>query len=239
MKALLLSAGYGTRLRPLTERIPKCLVEVNGKPLLAYWLELLVSAGIKDILINTHYLNEIVEEYLKNSEFKEYVTITYEEKLLGTAGTLLKNSAFFTDESVMLIHADNLSRFNMNDFINAFTKRPVNVEISMMTFQTDSPKTCGILDVDDDGIVHEMYEKVDNPKSNLANGAVYILSNSVIEFIASLKKDVLDFSIDVLPNFMGKINTYHNDLYHRDIGNLISLKKANKEFPKIYNSDMV
>ncbi|MDA9550042.1 nucleotidyltransferase family protein [Oceanospirillaceae bacterium] len=233
MKALLLSAGYGSRLRPLTEHTPKCLVEINGKPLLAYWLELLVSAGIKDILINTHYLSEAVDNYVQESKFAEFITIAYEEELLGTAGTLLKNNAHFVGEPIMLIHADNLSCFSMRDFIKTYDERSADVEITMMTFNTDSPKKCGILDVDSNGIVHEMHEKVENPKSNYANGAVYILSDSIIAFMSSLDKDVLDFSVDVLPNFMGKINTYHNDTYHRDIGDLISLSKAIEEYPKI------
>ena len=233
MRALLLAAGLGTRLRPITDTIPKCLVLINGKPLLAYWLELLVSAGIKDILINTHYLSEVVDNYVQKSEFAEFITIAYEEELLGTAGTLLKNKARFSDGPTILIHADNLSCFSMSDFIKTYNERSADVEITMMTFNTDSPKKCGILEVDSNGIVHEMHEKVDNPKSNYANGAVYILSDSIIDFISSLNKNVLDFSIDILPNFMGKINTYHNNTYHRDIGDLISLNKAIEEYPKI------
>ena len=67
MKALLLAAGFGTRLRPITDSIPKCLVDINGRPLLEIWIELLVNAGVNDILVNTHYLSDQVNFFVNNS----------------------------------------------------------------------------------------------------------------------------------------------------------------------------
>ena len=81
MKALLLSAGLGTRLRPLTDTIPKCLVQINGKPLLQIWLENLTKYGVKEFLINTHYLHKQVEDFANNSTFKEKITLIYEKEL--------------------------------------------------------------------------------------------------------------------------------------------------------------
>ena len=71
-KALLLAAGMGTRLRPLTNNIPKCLVEIGEKPILGIWLENLSKAGCEEVIINTHYLSEKVEEYLKGRKFGRY-----------------------------------------------------------------------------------------------------------------------------------------------------------------------
>ena len=65
MKALLLSAGYGTRLRPLTYSLPKCLVNIGGKPLLGHWIDKLECLGCEEAIINTHYLSEQVKNYLK------------------------------------------------------------------------------------------------------------------------------------------------------------------------------
>ena len=95
MKAFLLAAGLGTRLRPITEEIPKCLVPINGKPLLEYWLESIFSSGIKECLINTHYLSEKVADYIATSKYKKSITVVYEKKLIGTAGSLKKNIEFF------------------------------------------------------------------------------------------------------------------------------------------------
>lgn len=232
MKALLLAAGLGSRLRPLTQNVPKCLVPINGKPLLQYWLELLVSGGIREILVNTHYLSDKVVDFIEKGEFKQYVKIAYEKELLGTGGTLLANLSFFDKDPIMLIHADNLSKFNIKSFIEADRNKPSGCEITMMTFETDSPSSCGILEIDQFGIVKAFHEKVQNPPGNIANGAVYILNPSIVKFLSSKNKKIIDFSNDVIPYFLGKIYTFHNDIYHRDIGNMESYNKAINEFNK-------
>ena len=232
MKALLLAAGLGTRLRPITNTVPKCLVPINGKPLLEYWLENLAKAGINEFLINTSYLAEQVEDFVNNSPYKDKITLVYENELLNTGGTVLSNRYFFEDESFMLVHADNLSFCNFNDFINTHKKRPENCDITMMLFETDSPKSCGIVELDENNIVHKFHEKVENPPSTLANGAVYICEPSVIEFMVSLNKKDIDFSNDVLPNYIGKINTFLNNIYHRDIGTIESYGLAQIEVVK-------
>jgi mannose-1-phosphate guanylyltransferase len=233
MRALLLAAGLGTRLRPITNAVPKCLVEIEGRPLLDYWIELLVKGGITDILINLHYLPEAVLTYIAQCRYPVRISTVYEERLLGTAGTLLKNRAFFMGEPVMLIHADNLSVFDPHAFIDRFFARERNIEITMMTFHTDAPQACGIVELDEKGVVREFHEKVSDPPGNLANAAAYILSPAVVAFIAGLGKQATDFSNDVLPSFMGRINTFHNGTYHRDIGTVESLRAAQREYPAV------
>lgn len=233
MRALLLAAGLGTRLRPLTNTVPKCLVEINGRPLIDHWIELLSNAGISDILINLHYLPEKVQAYVSACTYPVQITTVMEERLLLTAGTVLKNRDFFKQDPLMLIHADNLSLFDIHAFIDRFYMRANNIDITMMTFHTDVPQTCGIVELDAQGAVIAFHEKVKNPPGNLANAAVYILSPTVIDFMASLGKEVLDFSTEVLPHFMGRINTFHNRVYHRDIGNLESLMLAQTEYPAV------
>jgi mannose-1-phosphate guanylyltransferase len=102
-----------------------------------------------------------------------------------------------------------------------------------MLFHTDTPSSCGIVELDDLNRVIKFYEKVENPLSNLANGAVYICEPSIIAFCESLNKKNVDFSNEVLPNFMGKINTFLNDKYHRDIGKIESFALAQIEILKI------
>ena len=229
MKALLLAAGIGSRLHPITNNIPKCLVPINGKPLLEYWLDNLSKIGVNDFLINTHYLSEQVEHFVANSKYFDKITLVYEEELLNTGGTLLANSDYFSNESFFLIHADNLSFCNFNSFVKSHKNRPKNTEITMMLFNTDDPKSCGIVELNENGVVKRFYEKVDNPPSNLANGAVYICEPSIFEFLNSLNKKNIDFSLDVLPNYLGKINTFLNDVYHRDIGTIKSYAMAQVE----------
>lgn len=226
MKALLLCAGLGTRLRPITDTIPKCLVPINGKPLLQYWLENLSNIGIEEFIINTHYFNEKVEEFITKSIYKEKVVLVYEKELLNTGGTLLHNKNFFNkNEPFLLIHADNLSFCDFKEFINSHN---VNEEymITMMLFKTNTPESCGIVEIDENNIIQNFYEKIKNPPSNLANGAVYICNYEIFDFLESLNKLNIDFSLDVIPKFMGKINSYLNDIYHKDIGTIDSYAEA-------------
>ena len=220
MKALLLCAGFGTRLRPITNHLPKPLVPINGKPLLEYWLENLTKIGISEFLINTHYLHNKIEDFINASIYKDKVTLVYEKELLNTAGPILSNEDFFNvDEPFMLIHADNLSFCDFDKFISSHKNRPKVSEITMMLFKTDQPQSCGIVELKEN-IIEKFHEKIKNPPSNLANGAVYICEYSVLKYIKSLKKEDADFSLDVIPHYLGKINPFLNDDYLKDIGTI-------------------
>jgi len=232
MRALLLAAGVGSRLRPITDLVPKCLVPIHGIPLLQYWLALLEASEVKDVLVNLHYKHEMVEEFLAKANYPGNLQTTYEEDLLGTAGTLNKNRSFFGNSTTLLVHADNLTIFDLKKFENAHMHRPANCAITMLTFDTLSPETCGIVETDGFGVVQKFHEKVKSPPSKHANGAVYLLENEVFDFMHTLGKEVIDFSTEVIPNYMGRIFTHHNTIYHRDIGNLASLQAAQRDFPK-------
>jgi len=222
MRAILLAAGLGTRLRPITNTTQKCLVEYNGRPLLDIWLYQLSIHGISHFLINTHYMSNQVERYVELSDYTSQVILSYEEELLGTAGTLVSNIDFFQNNDGMLIHADNYCISDFSEFVQAHQNRPKKCLITMMTFKTDNPSSCGIVELDDEGVVLDFFEKSDSMHGNIANGAVYILSSDFIEIIKSNFNDAFDFSVDILPHFMGRIYTYHNNIYHRDIGTVNS-----------------
>ena len=218
MRALLLSAGLGTRLRPVTNKIPKCLVPINGKPLIDYWFEQLFQHRIERILVNTHFQAEQVIDHVNQSKYKRYIDIVHEEELLNTGGTLLKNKNYFNSEPLLLAHADNLCICDWSSFMSSHRNRHDNVVITMMTFETDKPESCGIVCVDEKSIVVEFHEKKMNPPSNLANAAVYIIEPSVVEDLERMGMEKIDFSNDVIPRYMGRIGTHHNDTYHRDVG---------------------
>lgn len=196
-------------------------------------MEMLTESGISDILVNLHYLPAAVEDYLEQCRFPGNIKTVYESELLGTAGTVRKNLSWSFGDDLMLVHADNLSKFNMREFVDCYRKRPSGTEITMMTFVTDDPGSCGIVETDQNGVVQAFHEKVPNPPGNIANAAVYILSPVIQEFIGKIDKETIDFSTEVLPKFLGKINVYRNSIYHRDIGTLRSLEIARTEFPAL------
>ena len=209
------------------------MVPILGRPLLSYWLDLLTSSGVKEIIINTHYLPNVVLEFVEKSPWAGLITLVYEEELLGTGGTILKNEELLADGSFVVAHADNLTSFSFNEFVDSHRHRPVNTDMTMMLFRTDKPTQSGIVEIDEAGVVTQFHEKVENPPGNLANGAVYIFEPSILNEIKSFHKTVIDISTEIIPHKIGKINTYINNCYHRDIGDMVSLSKAEQEYSRI------
>jgi mannose-1-phosphate guanylyltransferase len=227
MRALLLAAGFGTRLRPLTDTTPKCLVPIKGDPLLGIWLKRLTQAGIGPFLVNTHYLATLIEKFVEASLYRDQVTLIHELELLGTAGTLIKNLDFFQGEDGFLIHADNYCLADLSAFEHAHLNRPLGCLMTMMTFRTEDPSSCGIAELDDRGVVVGFHEKVANPPGNLANGAVYILSAELLLIMRSDLRFMKDFSTEVLQRFVGRIYSYETSERFLDVGTPESYQKAN------------
>jgi len=227
VRALLLAAGLGTRLRPLTDTTPKCLVPIKGQPLLGIWLERLAQAGIGSFLINTHYLAEQVEAFIETSPYRDQVRLVNELELHGTAGTLITNLNFFQGEDGLLIHADNYCLADFTAFQQAHCSRPPECLMTMMTFRTDEPLSCGIVELDQRGVVVGFHEKVDKPPGNLANGAVYILSAELLKRLGTDLLTVTDFSIEVLNRFVGHIYSYETSAVFLDIGTPETYEQAN------------
>jgi mannose-1-phosphate guanylyltransferase len=229
MRALLLAAGLGTRLRPLTNHIPKCLVPIGERPLLDYWLHSLFASGVDRVLVNTHYHESLVIDFLRNSKFKDRIDTVSESKLLGTAGTIANNYDYFAGQSCLVAHADNFCVCDFNKFIAAHENRPSHTCMTMMTFDAPDPKQCGVIELDANQVVQQFFEKVNNPPTQLANAAVYILEESVTEHCRTIPKVAPDLSVDVIPEFLGQIFTWHNALYHIDIGTQESYTAANQK----------
>jgi len=234
MRALILAAGLGTRLRPLTETVPKCLVPLGGRPLLDHWLELLLGSGVVErVLVNTSWLSEVVRAHVAASPWREQVELVHEARLLGTGGTVLANRDWFGPGPLMVIYGDNLSRFDPAAFLACHRSRPAGCVITMMTFITDTPRSCGIVVLDQRGIVQAFHEKVADPPGNQANAAVFIFEPAVIERIATLGTAEIDLSCQVLPLFLGRIATFPNTVYHRDIGTPESLSRAQRDLARL------
>lgn len=228
MRAILLSGGYGTRLRPLTLKVPKCLVPIKNKPLLGIWFERLAEAKIGPLLVNTHYLKDEVENFIECNEFKDRVTLVHEESLLGTAGTLISNIDFYDNQDGLLIHADNYCLADFAAFQEAHLNRPPECLMTMMTFRTDSPASCGIVELNEHGIVIGFHEKTQNPPGNLANGAIYILSAELLDLLRTKLFLAKDFSTEIIPCLLGRIYSYETNNPLIDIGSIKSYNDANQ-----------
>ena len=227
MRALLLAGGYGTRLRPLTDTIPKCLVPIKGVPLLEIWLRRLSAENIGPFLINTHHLADSVESFISVSHYRDKIKLVHEKNLLGTAGTLAANLSFFDGDDGLLIHADNYCMADLSAFQLAHSNRPKGCLLTMLTFRTQEPSSCGIVELDGNGVVTQFHEKVSNPPSDVANGAVYILSEELLEMFNNEFSTMTDFSTEVLPKLLGRIYIYRTNEAFIDIGTPANYKLAN------------
>jgi len=215
MKCFLLAAGLGKRLRPLTETIPKCLLPIGGKPLLQIWLERLHLYGIDEVLVNTHWLHEQVDAFLKNwQEHLPRVVTFYEPNLLGSAGTLYANRHWVSnDESFLIVYSDNLTDVDLNKMLDFHNSH--DMPFTLGVFRTERPKECGIAEISDDGIVIDFVEKPEKPTTELAAAGVYIADERIFDFFPKIdfanKNDLtkpLDLGFDVIPMLVGRMKAY-------------------------------
>lgn len=234
-KAFLLAAGLGTRLKPLTDKIPKCLIPFAGRPLLDYWLESLASISCAEARVNTHAHAEKTRIFLQSKFPSRYprVTESHEPKLLGSAGAIAANPTFADDASeVVIICADQLSAVDLRAMVEFH--RQHGDPLTMLAYHVTNPTECGIVELDDVGRVIEFIEKPAHPKSNLANGGIYIVSPAAYREIVELDK--FDFGFDVLPRFVGRMRAWTWNGLHRDIGTHAAIRNAELELPRVKES---
>lgn len=227
-RALLLAGGLGTRLRPLTETTPKCLIPLAGRPMLDYWLDALEAAGIDAALLNTHHLRDAVKTWLDaaNAGRRVQISEAYEPELLGSAGTVAANRGWADGvDTVLVIYADNLSTIDLSAFL-AFHEAHDD-PFTMALFHAPNPRACGIATLDGDARITAFTEKPDEPPSDLANAGLYVLDAAAWREIADM--GVFDFGFDVLPRFVGRMRGFVHEGYHRDIGTPESLAQANAD----------
>lgn len=229
--ALLMAAGFGTRLRPLTNAVPKCLVPVAGRPLLDYWVDSFCRAGVREALINTHHLPGLVREYIASVNRRGHLKLheAFEPDLLGSAGTIRANRGFVSPEGeALVVYSDNLSTVDLEALIRFH--RASEDPVTMLLFRSPVPENCGIAELDAQGRVVTFVEKPKQPRSDLANAGVYVLTGAAYHEIADL--NAFDLGFDVLPRFVGRMRGFVHQGYHRDIGSLESLAEADRNAPR-------
>jgi len=224
MNCFLLAAGKGTRLKPITNTIPKCLVPINNKPLLSYWFDLFEFYKIEEVLINVHYLPDKVIEFVNKYKGNLKITTIFEKDLLGSFGTLVQNiEKYKNEDSLFVCYADNLTNFNIKEFI--FFHNSHDKPVTVGLFTTPFPKQCGIIELDIESNIISFEEKPENPKSNLANAGIYMIDVSEISKY-KMGNRILDIAFDFLPNYINNMKGYLTNEFLYDIGDVKKLKFA-------------
>ena len=228
MKAFLLAAGLGTRLRPITDRIPKCLLRIGSRTLLDIWLDALAGVGVTEVLLNTHHLAPLVRAHVAARAGGPLVRLAHEPELLGSAGTLLANREFVAGEDTFLaVNADNLTDFDLELLVEAH--RAGDAIATLTLFRTPNPSACGIVEVSADGRMTGFVEKPQDPPGDLANAGVYAFSPAVLDLIDEpLPRDI---GYDLLPRLVGRARAVDmGGAYFIDIGTPAALARARDEW---------
>ena len=228
MKAYLLAAGVGSRLRPITDTIPKCMVPIGGQPMLDIWLDAFDRAAVDEVLVNVHHLPDIVRHHLDARADLPMVRTFYEPELLGSAGTLAANRAWVDGEEMFLAcYADNLTDFDLRSLVE--THREHGAIATLTVFHSERPSAGGVVELDEEGTVMGFQEKPSNPVSDLVNAGMYAFHPSVLDEISG--SPPCDIGYHLLPRLVGGARAIPVEGYFRDVGTVDAYQRAQQEWP--------
>jgi mannose-1-phosphate guanylyltransferase len=228
MKAFLLAAGVGSRLRPITDTIPKCMVAIDGQPLLDIWLDAFDRAGADEVTVNLHHLPDVVRRHIAARTGPPAVRLVFEPELLGSAGTLMANREWVdADEPFLACNADNLTDFDLRSLIQAH--REHDAIATLTVFHSERPWAGGVVELDAAGRVTGFAEKPAHPVSDLTNAGMYAFHPKVLDEIGSVPPE--DIGFDLLPRLVGRARAVLVEGYFRDIGTADAYRRAREEWP--------
>ena len=228
MKAFLLAAGVGSRLRPITDTIPKCMVAIDGRPLIDIWLDAFDAAGVNEVLVNLHHLPDVVRQHLAARTWPLVVRTVFEPELLGSAGTLVANRHWLAgDEMFLACNADNLTDFDLGSLIDEH--REYGAVATLTVFHSENPSAGGVVEIDDTGTVAGFTEKPSEPVCDLMNAGMYAFHPSVL---AEMDDPPLhDIGYHLLPRLVGRARAMMVKGYFRDVGTVEAYQQAQREWP--------
>jgi NDP-sugar pyrophosphorylase family protein len=202
MKAVILAAGKGTRLRPLTDALPKVMVPANGKPILEYHLESLAQAGIKDVFINLHFLPEAIPRHFGDgARWGVRIRYSYEPEILGTAGAVGKLGTDLRDGPFIVVYGDNYLEIDLPGFVEASEAHAGIGTIAV--FEKADVAGSGILELGKDDEVVRFKEKPAPSEvfSHWVNAGIFYLRPDIFDHIP---RGFSDFGLDVIPALLSK-----------------------------------
>jgi mannose-1-phosphate guanylyltransferase len=234
MKAMVLAAGKGTRLFPLTGVIPKPMAPVAGKPVLQHIFDLLARAGVEEVHTNVHYLADgILGPYGEETRVNDTkILFTREEQLTGTAGGVKRlASAGVFDETFVVIMGDALTDVNIPDLVAMHKEKGAVATLALKNVEDTSAYGVAELDADKDILRFQEKPKTQKAVNNLANTGIYVFEPEILDYIPDDK--FFDFAEDVFPALLSageKIVGYdEGEFYWLDIGTLKSYRMAQRD----------
>jgi mannose-1-phosphate guanylyltransferase len=226
---MVMAAGLGTRLRPLTYEIPKPLVPVANRPVMEHILELLRAHGMGEVLANLHWFPDTVRDrFADGSELDIELTYSYEDELLGTAGGVRNVAEFFGAGPFLVMAADALTDIDLAALAEAHRGRDGIATLAVK--RVPNVSEFGVVVTGSDGRVQGFQEKPDPAEalSELANCMIYVLEPEIFDYFPD--QQVVDFALDVFPALLEHDVPFHVheiEAYWNDVGSLPEYLRGN------------
>lgn len=231
MKAVVMAGGYGTRLRPLTIKLPKPMIPIANRPMLEHIVRLLKGHGFDDIIMLTYFFPETIEDYFGDGSAFE-VSITYRQDPpggLGTAGAV-KGVEDLLDDPFLVISGDVITDFDLGEAVRFHSER--DDPATMILTRVDNPLPFGVVITDEEHRVSRFLEKPSWGEvfSDNVNTGIYIIDPDVLERIPEGKQR--DFSKDLFPALLAEGRppaAYVAEGYWKDVGNTVEYLQVHRE----------
>lgn len=236
MKAMILAAGLGTRLRPLTNKVPKLMLPINGKPLILYHIKLFKKHGFKEIIINLHHLSGKIREFLGDGKkFGAEITYSFEPEILGTAGGVKKTEAYFENKPFLIFYGDNLTNANLTELAKYHKKKEGKITVGLYQWEWKEAHLKSIVKLDRNNRILKFIEKPERREAitNIGGAGIYILEPEILSFIP--KNTFYDFGKDLFPKLLAQnvpIFGYEIKGHLLDIGTPQAYQKAQEDVSK-------
>lgn len=233
MKAFILSAGLGTRLRPVIEGKPKVMAEIGGKPVLEHLINLCKIHGFISIIINLHYLPQAVVDYFGDGS-RLGVSIVYsleKEKIMGGAGALKRAENLIGNEAFIVLNGDVMTNVNLSEMI-AFHRQKKGLG-TFLVHDTDHPQDSDLVEFDENHLINKFFRgSPDYAKKPISKTGTHIFEPEVLRFIPA----DIEYSLehDLIPDLLRKNKMlyafYDNEAYSKDMGTPQRLEQVNNDY---------
>lgn len=231
MRVMIMAAGIGTRLRPVTDLVPKPMAPIANRPALYHILRLLRLHGLREVVINLHHLPDVITDYFGDgSGVGMQISYSFEPELLGTAGGVKSNSDFLGGDTFIVISGDALTDIDLTGLVSAH--RRYGSIATLAVKEVSDPSLFGVVVADDHGRVVGFQEKptLEEARSRLCNCGIYVFEPEILSHILPGRFD--DFGRRVFPDLLRERVAFHAHTvggYWSDVGNLHEFVKGNAD----------
>lgn len=230
MKAMIMAAGVGSRLMPMTVDIPKPMIPMGNRPLMENTVNLLEQNGFTELIANLHYQADVIGSHFGDgSKFGVSMNYSREDELKGTAGGV-KNCEWFLDDTFVIVSGDALTDVNLSELVEAHRNKGALATIALK--QVEDVQHFGVVITDESGKIQKFQEKPrpEEALSKMANTGIYVFEPEIFKYIPA--RQFYDFGKQVFPCLVKADAPFYGvevDSYWCDVGNINTYRQAHSD----------